>query len=562
MADATVAPVTWSCPGGRVRAALVTAFVLTTAGVVAPHSAAAAVVQRLGGSDRASTTVAITSSAFAPGVSVAVVATEASFPDALAGGAAAVKLGAPLLLTPREALPAAVEAELRRLQPGSILVIGGPAALSDAVVAQLRTLTSGPVDRLAGADRYGTAAAVAARAFPGQVGAVYVANGLNFADALAGGPLAGRQGAPVLLTKRTSVPAVTVAELQRLRPAEIRVLGGDAVVGAGAVKQLAAIAPVVRLAGADRYATGVEISRAAYPFGAPVAYLATGLSFPDALVGGPVAGAVGGPLLLVAQGCIPPVVKDELDRLGASRVVVLGTTAAVDLDVDRGVVCTPPPGLGRGVTITIAPIQTFGFAGHLGADWLAAGDRKICPSNPECGYWSLREVATDGSVQLGGVTIEPDGVVMSRIEMYPDLVPTKWGTNDNWDPALTVGGLHLWNPDGRPLKGLVLPHASNGAVRYVAPAVDGGTPVADGRLRSQVFQLVRKDGTGGAFNIASSRGGQWTAGWIWPGTYELFFFDDATGHSIYLRADLQTELPITIDLAKSCFGFAACTTLS
>jgi hypothetical protein len=253
-------------------------------------------------------------------------------------------------------------------------------------------------------------------------------------------------------------------------------------------------------------------------------------------------------------------VQGELRGLGAGRVVVVGSPATVADAVVQGTVCAAPGLLAPGSFITIGRIETYGFAGHLGADWLDGSERRICPPAPGCGYWGLRNVWNDGTVEGGGMPVEPAGVRMGRLELYPDLQATKWGTNDNWDPALTVGGIHLWNPDGRPLSGLRLPHASNGAVRYVAPVLAGGVPVADGRFRSQVFQLVPKDASAGAFNIASSRGGQWTTGWIWPGTYELFFFDDATGRSIYVRAPLP--LGHTIDVGKPCFGFATCTTLS
>lgn len=47
------------------------------------------------------------------------------------------------------------------LQPCDITVLGGPAAVSDAVLEQLRAHTTGGVIRLAGADRFETAAALA-----------------------------------------------------------------------------------------------------------------------------------------------------------------------------------------------------------------------------------------------------------------------------------------------------------------------------------------------------------------------------------------------------------------
>ena len=59
--------------------------------------------------------------------------------------------------------------------------------------------------RIAGADRFATAAAVAGRV--PATGTVYVATGTNFPDALAIGPATG--GAPVVLTEPQAVPAAT-----------------------------------------------------------------------------------------------------------------------------------------------------------------------------------------------------------------------------------------------------------------------------------------------------------------------------------------------------------------
>jgi hypothetical protein len=225
--------------------------------------------------------------------------------------------------------------------------------------------------------------------------------------------------------------------------------------------------------------------------------------------------------------------------------------------------CAPPatPGMLRpGTVIPIGKMQTYGFAGHLGADWLDARERQI--RKPGGGYWALRNFSRAGVVDGGGVPVEPTGVRMARLEFYPDLIPGHWGSYDAWSPQLTVGGIHLWNPDGRAMNHLRLPHASNGAVRYNGSVTVGGATPANGRMRVNMFQLVPKDTTVGAFNISSNRGTTWTAGWIWPGTYELFFYDDATGRSIYVRADLRPQTPLRLDLSKPCFGFATCTKLS
>ncbi|WP_291050217.1 cell wall-binding repeat-containing protein [Herbiconiux sp.] len=55
---------------------------------------------------------------------------------------------------------------------------------------------------------------------------VYVASGAVFPDALSGSAGAIADKAPVLLVTRDSIPASVVAQLQRLKPYRIVVLGG------------------------------------------------------------------------------------------------------------------------------------------------------------------------------------------------------------------------------------------------------------------------------------------------------------------------------------------------
>lgn len=92
--------------------------------------------------------------------------------------------------------------------------MGGPAAVSEAVVGILGQVTGARVVRLAGADRVGTAAAVADHAFD-IAAAVLLATGGGPADALAAGPVAARIGAPVLLADGPSLPLATVDVLRR-----------------------------------------------------------------------------------------------------------------------------------------------------------------------------------------------------------------------------------------------------------------------------------------------------------------------------------------------------------
>ncbi len=286
---------------------------------------------RLSGADRYGTAAAVSAWTFATGAPIAFIATGANFPDALAGAAAAGTAGGPVLLATTTSLPPATAAELARLKPAQIVVLGGPSVVSDAVLAALQAYTAGPVSRLSGADRYGTAAAVSAWTFATGAPIAFIATGANFPDALAGAAAAGTAGGPVLLATTTSLPPATAAELARLKPAQIVVLGGPSVVSDAVLAALQAYTagPVSRLSGADRYGTAAAVSAWTFATGAPIAFIATGANFPDALAGAAAAGTAGGPVLLATTTSLPPATAAELARLKPAQIVVLGGPSVV-----------------------------------------------------------------------------------------------------------------------------------------------------------------------------------------------------------------------------------------
>jgi len=287
------------------------------------------IVDRLSGPDRYATSVAISQELHDPGIAVAYVATGAAFPDALAGAALAGSDSAPVLLTGSSHLPSVTATELGRLDPDQVVLFGGPGAISDDVAALIGTAAGAPVTRLFGADRYATAAAIAAELPPSDT--VYVATGQAFADALAGAARAGALDAPLLLVTSDGLPAATAAALTSLAPTQIRLLGGESAVSAGVETELGTYATVTRISGANRYETAVEVS-ADYP-SAETVYLSSGTAWPDALAGGALAGATHQPLLLTQQQIIPGVVGTELQRLAPQRVVLLGGEAVLGPEI-------------------------------------------------------------------------------------------------------------------------------------------------------------------------------------------------------------------------------------
>lgn len=351
-----------------------------------PTPAAAAETQRLAGVDRFATAAEISSSHFSPGVPAVFLATGLSFPDALAAGPAATRSNAPVLLLTRDRIPPATRSELERLTPRSLKVLGGPSVVSDAVLAELAGLTSGEVTRIAGTNRYETAAKISQSAFSPGVENLFLATGLGFPDALAAGPAAGRQAAPVLLTDPGLLPPATRAEIQRLAPKRITVLGGPGVIWPSIEAELAGIAPTSRLFGPDRFATSAAVARAAFPTRTPAVFLATGRSFPDALVAAPVAAAAPGPLMLVQPDCIPPSVAAEIDRLAPDRIVILGDAAVVSDRVAAGTRCASgfvEPVTSGGPARTFIPEAPDYASESFGDPWDYANSEDIHVGTPQ-----------------------------------------------------------------------------------------------------------------------------------------------------------------------------------
>ena len=89
-----------------------------------------------------------------------------------------------------------------------------------------------------------------------------------------------------------------------------------------------------RIGGADRYLTAVEISNTGWPEGSENVVLATADDFPDALCAAPLAKELDAPILLVGKDELDKVVKDEIERLGASKAIIVGGDGVISSSVE------------------------------------------------------------------------------------------------------------------------------------------------------------------------------------------------------------------------------------
>jgi putative cell wall-binding protein len=207
------------------------------------------------------------------------------------------------------------------------------------VLSSVAKYASQEVRRISGPTRFDTAAEIA-KGFNAPAPAVYVASGYDWPDALTGGAaIGGSTGGPMLLVTKDTIPDPIKAQLDRLKPGQIFLLGGLSSVSdtvLDALKPYSANEPI-RIAGNDRYDTSIHVASAFSA--APIVYLATGASFADAMAAGATAGAKKGPILLVPHDCIPFDADLTIQRLNPEQVIVLGGTASLGDGVKQRHIC-------------------------------------------------------------------------------------------------------------------------------------------------------------------------------------------------------------------------------
>ncbi|WP_278971993.1 cell wall-binding repeat-containing protein [Mobiluncus mulieris] len=180
-------------------------------------------VNRIYGANRYETAAQIAKQAYPSGVKKVYLACGNQPADALA--ASNLKDGALLLAPPtldNPSVTTTVSNAIKELGADSVTVLGGQGALPDQVVSAITGL---PTNRVAGSDRYETAALIAKQAWPGGVKKVYLARGDQPADALAASNL---KDGPLLLAYPDKQAPVTVLNLlKEWKTSTLVLLGGE-----------------------------------------------------------------------------------------------------------------------------------------------------------------------------------------------------------------------------------------------------------------------------------------------------------------------------------------------
>lgn len=284
---------------------------------------------RLYGNRWFDTPVAISKRTFPSSATTVVITSGERFPDALAGSPLASLKNAPLLLTQKNALPSSVAAELKRLKPKNIIVLGGPIAISESTVRKIKAY--GSVTRVWGNNLYDTSALISKKWKTSSQ--VFLATGERFEDAMSLAAVAAGREAPMLLTKKASVPAATIRELKRLKPTRVYMAGGPLAISAKAERQVRAAVPnakVIRYEGATRYDTSALIAKTFWSKGSQRQFIATADDFRDGLTGAVIASYNDAPLLLTKKSCLPSSVAGAMRSMKGWTNVLLGGPKVLD----------------------------------------------------------------------------------------------------------------------------------------------------------------------------------------------------------------------------------------
>lgn len=198
--------------------------------------------------------------------------------------------------------------------------------------------------RVYGKDRYLTAVEVSKAYFPAnsdiKPNTVIISAGGNEADALAAGPLSIKHGAPILLVEKERIPAEVLAEINRLNPKNIIIVGGKNSVSEAVEKALAATnREITRLAGENRFGTSIEVAKSLKEgFIIKGIILANGYNSVDALAVSGYAAKNNLAVVLTAKEALPQEVKDYIASAKVDHVEIVGGINSVEkaIETDLG----------------------------------------------------------------------------------------------------------------------------------------------------------------------------------------------------------------------------------
>jgi putative cell wall-binding protein len=278
--------------------------------------------ERLSGKDRFEVAVNVSKKGWDSSNTV-IISNYMAFADALAAAPLAAKYDSPILLSRPDQLTDTTKNEIRRLNAKQVIIIGGTGSIHTSVVSELESMKLSTL-RIDGSDRFEVAYKISKQL--NQTGKAIVTYGLNFSDALAIAPYAAKNGYPILLTYKDKVPNFTKKALTEMNINQTYIIGGEGSVSREVSDQLP---QPTRIGGANRYEVAANIIRQ-LSIPTEKVYMATGLTFADALTGSVLAAKDSAPLVLTYPKFIPSETINIIGDKNINKFAILGGPASVE----------------------------------------------------------------------------------------------------------------------------------------------------------------------------------------------------------------------------------------
>lgn len=184
---------------------------------------------RLGGNDRFETNTKITNELNVSKGTPLVLVNANNFPDALSISSIAAIKGYPIVLTNSNTLSSSAKDIITNTNPSSIFLIGGNGSLNSSIITDIKILLPNISDtnliRIGGKDRYETSSMIM-KYFNLDTTNCVLASGENFPDGVAGGALAAKLNAPILLINDASLNSQQL-QIEKTNASSITILGSE-----------------------------------------------------------------------------------------------------------------------------------------------------------------------------------------------------------------------------------------------------------------------------------------------------------------------------------------------
>lgn len=161
-----------------------------------------------------------------------------------------------------------------------------------------------------------------------------IVSGAGFADALSVASISQIKNYPMILTSKDKLSKEAEEYIKRINPSKVYIIGGEGVVSENVKEKISVLTAldknnITRISGKDRYKTNINVLKYFDIKGDTVA-LASGVNFPDSLVGSIYAAHSNAPILLINNNMNLSEQIQYINSKSYKKCIIFGGRAVVD----------------------------------------------------------------------------------------------------------------------------------------------------------------------------------------------------------------------------------------